>query len=86
MESVTATGRGSPPALSSGEDDVSVAVITGQRSGSVRTYRECPNLKRLCGNVLVVGLNDGDLVEKPVGFAVLSDIKSAVGDRRSHCR
>jgi hypothetical protein len=62
-----------------GEHDVAVAVIARKRSGSVGTYGELPDLKFLGGNSLVVGLNDRDLVQKPICSTVLGNVLCAVG-------
>jgi len=53
-----------------GEHDV----ITRKRSGSVGTHGELPDLKFLGGNSLVVGLNDRDLVQKPIRPTVLGNV------------
>ena len=55
-----------------GEHDVAVAIVAGERSGSVGTHGELPDLKFLGGNSLVVGLNDRDFVEKPIRPTVLA--------------
>jgi hypothetical protein len=47
------------------EHDVAIAIIARERSGSVGTYGEFPDLKFLGGDSLVVGLNDRDFVQKP---------------------
>ena len=62
-----------------GEDDVAVAIVARKRSGSVGTYGEFPDLKFLGGNSLVVGLNDRDLVQKPICSTVLGNVLCAVG-------
>src|ERR1019366_7458865 len=61
------------------EHDVAVAIVARKRSGSVGTYGELPDLKFLGGDSLVVGLNDRDLVEKPIRSAVLGNMLRAVG-------
>jgi hypothetical protein len=50
-----------------------------ERSGSVGIHGELPDLKFLRGDCLVVGLNDRDLVEKPIRSAVLGNVLRAVG-------
>ena len=50
-----------------------------ERSGSVGTYAELPDLKFLGGDSLVVGLNDRDFVQKPIRSAVLGNVLRAVG-------
>jgi len=62
-----------------GEHDVAVAIIAGERSGSVGTYGEFPDLKFLGGNSLVAGLNDRDFVQKPIRSTVLGNVLRAVG-------
>src|ERR1700678_887010 len=62
-----------------GEHDVAVAIIAGERTGSVGTYGELPDLKFLGGDSLVVGLNDRDFVQKPIRSAVLGNVLRAVG-------
>src|SRR5208282_4259840 len=61
------------------EHDVAVAIVARKRSGSVGTYGELPDLKFLGGNSLVVGLNDRDLVQKPICPTVLGNVLCAVG-------
>ena len=56
------------------EDDVAVAVVAGQRGCTVGADGELPDLKFLGGDALVVGLNDRDLIEKPVGAALVGDV------------
>ncbi len=62
-----------------GEHDVAVAIVARKRSGSVGTYGEFPDLKFLGGNSPVVGLNDRDLVQKPICSTVLGNVLCAVG-------
>jgi hypothetical protein len=62
-----------------GEHDVAVAIVARERSGPVGTYGEFPDLKFLGGNSLVVGLNDRDLVQKPICSTVLGNVARAVG-------
>ena len=62
-----------------GEHDIAVAIVARKRSGSVETYGEFPDLKFLGGNSLVVGLNDRDLVQKPICSTVLGNVLCAVG-------
>ena len=61
------------------EHNVPVAIIASNRSGSVVTYGEPPDLKFLGGNRLVVGLNDRDFVQKPIRPTVLGNVLRAVG-------
>src|ERR1700678_2586881 len=61
-----------------GEHDIAVAIVARERSGSVGTYGEFPDLKFLGGNSLVVGLNDRDLVQKPICSTVLGNVLCAV--------
>ena len=61
------------------EHDVPVAIIAGKPSGAVAMYGELPDLKFLCGNSLVIGLNDRDFVQKPIRTAVLSNVLRTVG-------
>lgn len=62
-----------------GEDDVAVAIVARKRTGPIGTYGEFPDLKFLGGNSLVVGLNDRDLVQKPICSTVLGNVVRAVG-------
>ena len=62
-----------------GERDVAVAIIAVERSGSVGTYSEFPDLKFLGRDSLVVGLNDRDFVQKPIRSTVLGNVLRAVG-------
>jgi len=62
-----------------GEDDVAVAIVARKRSGAVGTHGEFPDLKFLGCNSLVVGLNDRDLVQKPICSTVLGNVLCAVG-------
>ena len=62
-----------------GEHDIAVAIVARKRGGSVGTYGECPDLKFLGGNSLVVGLNDRDLVQQPICSTVLGNVLCAVG-------
>jgi hypothetical protein len=59
--------------------DVAVAIVAGERSGSVRTYSQLPDLKFLGGNSLVVRLNDRNFVQEPIRATVLGDVLHAVG-------
>ena len=62
-----------------GEHDVAVAIIASKSCCAVGTYGELPDLKFLGGNGLVVGLNDRDLVQKPICSTVLGNVLCAVG-------
>jgi hypothetical protein len=62
-----------------GEHDVTVAIVARQRSSSIETYGELPDLKFLGGDSLVVRLNDRDFVQKPIRPAVLGNVLHAVG-------
>jgi len=62
-----------------GEDDIAVAIVARKRRGPVGTYGEFPDLKFLGGNSLIVGLNDRDLVEKPICSTALGNMLCAVG-------
>ena len=62
-----------------GEHDIAVAIVARKLSGPVGTYGEFPDLKLLGGNSLVVGLNDRDLVQKPICSTVLGNVLCAVG-------
>jgi|ERR1700674_5895610 hypothetical protein len=62
-----------------GEHDVAVAIVTRKRSGSIGPYGELPDLKFLRGDSLVVGLNDSDVIPKPIRSAVLGNVLRAVG-------
>jgi putative SOS response-associated peptidase YedK len=61
------------------EHDVAVAIVARERSASVGTYGELPDLKFLGGNSHVVVLNDRDFVQKPIRSAVLGNVLGAVG-------
>ena len=61
------------------EDDVAVAIVACKRRGAVGTYGELPDLKFFGGDTLVVGLNDRDLVQKPICSTVLGNVLCAVG-------
>ena len=62
-----------------GEHDIPVSVVARKRSGSVGTYGQFPDLKFLGGDSLVVGLNDRDVVQKPIRPTVLGNVLRAVG-------
>ena len=62
-----------------GEHDIAVAIVARKRSGSIGTHGELPDLKFLCGDSLVVGLNDSDFIQKPIRSAVLGNVLRAVG-------
>ncbi len=62
-----------------GEHDIGVAIVARKRGGSVGMHREFPDLKFFGGDTLVVGLNDRNLVQKPVCPAVLGNVSGAVG-------
>jgi hypothetical protein len=62
-----------------GEHDVAVAIVTRKRSGSIGPYGELPDLKFLRGDSLVVGLDGGDFVQKPIRPTVLGNVLRAVG-------
>ena len=62
-----------------GKDHVSVAVVAGERGGSVRLNGEGPDLKGLIGDGLVMGLGESDFVEKPVGAGAFGEVLSAFG-------
>src|SRR5713101_9942167 len=62
-----------------GEHDIAIAIVARERSGSVGTYGQLPDLKFLGGNSLVVGLNDRDVVQKPIRPTVLGNVLCAVG-------
>jgi hypothetical protein len=61
------------------EHDIPVSIVAPKRSGPVGMYGEFPDLKFLGGDCLVVGLNDRDLVEKPIRPTVLGNVLGAVG-------
>ena len=61
------------------EHDIAVAIVARKRGGSVGTHGEFPDLKFLGGDTLVVGLNDRDLVQKPIRPTVLGNVLRAVG-------
>jgi hypothetical protein len=65
------------------KDHVLVAVVTGEAGGLVGPNVESPNLELFGGNALVVGLNQRDLVKKPIGFAVLGDMLRALAVENS---
>jgi len=62
-----------------GEHDVAVAIVARKRGGSVGTHGEFPDLKFFGGDTLVVGLNDRNLVQKPICPAVLGNVLRSVG-------
>lgn len=62
--------------------DVAVAVVACERGGSIRAYKELPELKLLGGNSLVVGLNEGDFVQEPIGSGGVRNVLRAV--RKKH--
>src|SRR5579872_1066734 len=53
------------------ENGVAVAVTASERRTSIGADDQLPDLKFLRRNPLVVGLDDGDFVEKPVRAAAL---------------
>jgi hypothetical protein len=61
-----------------GTHDVAVAIIAGERSGSVGAYGQLPDLEFLGGDSLVVELNDRDFVQEPICATVLCDVLHAV--------
>ncbi len=61
------------------KDHVAVAIVAGEGGGFVGPDGEVPNLELFGGDVLIVGLNQGDFVEKPVGSGVFGEILSAFG-------
>ena len=65
------------------EDGVAVSVATGESGCLVGMNFQRPDLKFFGGDVSVVGLNESDLVEQPVGSAVFSDVLCAVGVENS---
>src|SRR5208282_5096774 len=62
-----------------GEYDITVAIVARQRCGTVGPHGELPDLKFLGCDSLVVGLNDRDLVQKPIRSTVLGNVLRAVG-------
>jgi hypothetical protein len=61
------------------EHDIAIAIVARKFSGSVGTYCELPDLKFLGGDTLVAGLNDRDLVQKPICSTVLGNVLCAIG-------
>jgi hypothetical protein len=62
-----------------GTHDVAVAIIAGERSASVGTYGQLPDLTFLGGDGLVVGLSDRNFVQEPMCATVLGDVLHAFG-------
>src|SRR4029453_13740861 len=60
-------------------DDAAIAVVDDQAGLLGGLDHERPDLERLAGDAPVEGLRPGNLIEQPVGAAVLGDVLRALG-------
>ena len=56
------------------EDGFAIAVRAAERCAAIRVHAELPKLESFGGNFALILLEEGDLVEKPVGAALLGDV------------
>jgi hypothetical protein len=61
------------------EDGVAVSVTAGESGCVVGMDSQCPNLEFFGSDFFVIGPNESNLVEEPVGSAVFSDVLCSVG-------
>src|SRR5450755_764666 len=61
------------------EDGVAVSVTACESRCLVGMNSQCPNLEFFGSDVFVIGLNESNLVQQPVGPAVFSDVLCTVG-------
>ena len=62
-----------------GEHSVAVSVSAGESGCVVGMNSQYPNLEFFGSDYFVIGLNESNLVEQPVGSAVFSDVLCSVG-------
>jgi hypothetical protein len=62
------------------EDDLAVAVLTAEGCSAIRLHGELPDLKRCYHDGFDAALSQRDLVEQPVGAAVVGDVFRAISE------
>ncbi len=66
------------------KNHVPVAVVTGDGGGSVGADVEGPHLEFFSGDFPVVGLNQSDFIEEPIGLPVFGDMLRACAISQRH--